>query len=88
MTLGTAIAKVYKDFDTIRIVDGVETRNWFKFFVTDATGNLIGNSSTMAVNKKTGEVGWKYIMDPLFSNDEIIMIYDNEDIKKASDQHS
>lgn len=86
MTLGTAIAKVYEDFANIRIVDGVETKNWFKFFVTDASGNPIGNSSTMAVNKSNGEVGWKHIMDPLLSNDEIIMVYDNEDIKKAGDR--
>lgn len=64
---------------------GVETHNWFQFFmVTKETGEGIGNNSTYAVNKLTKEAGWKptRIEGDEDYNYGRIHYYDNSEIRK------
>ena len=85
LDITTAIELVEKKEPDLEVYAGVETHNWFQFFmVTRGSGEGIGNNSTYAVNRQTKEVGWKptRIEGDEDYNYGRIHYYDNSEIRK------
>lgn len=77
MTLEEAIAIAKKKDPNLIPISGVECKNWFKFSMATKKREAIGNGCTYAVNKKTGECGWKSLfVDEEFMNDPMIKIHE------------
>ena len=76
MTLEEAIAIARKKNPELVPISGAECKNWFKFAMANKKGEAIGNSCTYAVDKKTGECGWKSLFsDKKFVKDPIVKLY-------------
>lgn len=76
MTLQEAIAIARKKDPDLVPISGAECKNWFKFSMVTRKGEAIGNGCTYAVNKKTGECGWKSLFaDMKFVRDPIIKLH-------------
>lgn len=77
MTLNEAIALAKKKNPDLVPISGMECKNWFKFsMVSKKRREAIGNGCTYAVNKRTGECGWKSIFgDKEFVEDPIVKIF-------------
>lgn len=76
MKLEEAIALAKKKNPELTPISGMECKNWFKFAMVNKKGEAIGNGCTYAVNKNTGECGWKSLFaDKKFINDPMIKLH-------------
>lgn len=84
MNINEAIRLARKKDPNLTPLMCMETKNWFKISMGNKSGEAIGNGCTYAVDKKTGECGWKSMFaDEDFFNDQLVRIYENEEIKKV-----
>ena len=82
MTIEGALKAVEEKEPELTVLRGTECINWFKFFMVNKKGEGIGNGYTYAVNKKTGECGWKSMFaDEKFMNDIPIKDFSIDEIK-------
>lgn len=83
MTIETAISIAKKKDPTLKPLTCTETKKWFKFLMGDSNGEALANGCTYAVNKETGECGWKSCFtDNNFIWDPLVKIYEPRELKK------